>query len=70
VRLAAIWMFGLTVLTLLTRPCAAADQEATHVTPPPQPPLVMVTGAQCDDLRAAFNSAADRPRLLAIFSPT
>lgn len=49
---------------------AAANPEATHLTPPPQPPLVFVSRDNFDDIRSAFNSAMDRPRVIALLSPT
>lgn len=58
------------LLSLLVPACAAGDPEATHLTPPPQPPLVFVSRDNFDDLRSAFNSATDRPRVIALFSPT
>jgi predicted small integral membrane protein len=40
-----------------------------HV-PTGQPPLGYVTAATFGDLRAAFNAASDRKRLLLLLSPT
>jgi len=43
--------------------------EPTHITPPPQPPLVALSDS-LGEVRAAFNAAADRPRVLLMLSPT
>jgi hypothetical protein len=58
------------LLGLLALAGAAAEPEPTHLTPPPQPPLVFVSRDNFDNLRSAFNSATDRPRVIAMFSPT
>ena len=42
---------------------------ARHV-PPGQPPLTHLSAGTLGDLRAAFNAASDRPRLLLLLSPT
>lgn len=39
-------------------------------TPPGQPPLVSLSKNNTSGLQAAFNDAADRPRLLLLLSPT
>ena len=39
-------------------------------TPHGQPPLTRLTGGNLADLREAFNTAGDRPRLLLLLSPT
>jgi hypothetical protein len=70
VRLAAALTAGLVVLICVARMCAAVNREATHITPPPQPPLAIITEDNFDDLRAAFNAGADRPRVLVMLSPT
>jgi hypothetical protein len=38
--------------------------------PTGQPPLAYLSQGTLDDLRAAFNAASDRTRLLLLFSPT
>jgi hypothetical protein len=44
--------------------------EATHMTPPPQPPLEVIRGLDVTPLRDQFNRFADRPRVLILVSPT
>lgn len=39
-------------------------------TPAGQQPLVSLTSTNLSELQAAFNDAADRPRLLLLLSPT
>lgn len=39
-------------------------------TPAGQPPLARLSEANLEDLRAAFNEAADAPRVVALLSPT
>jgi len=39
-------------------------------TPAGQPPLAEITPQTLDEFRAAFNEAADKPRLVALLSPT
>jgi len=46
-----------------------AEVELTHITPPPQPPLAVLSDS-LGEVRAAFNAAADRPRVLLMLSPT
>ncbi len=46
-----------------------AGVHPTHITPPPQPPLVVLSDS-LGEVRAAFNAAADRPRVLLMLSPT
>jgi len=70
VRFIASFFAGVALLSLLARASAADHPEATHLTPPPQPPLVYVSRDNFDDLRSAFNSAMDRPRVIAMLSPT
>jgi hypothetical protein len=48
----------------------AGAQEATHMTPPPQPPLAVIADRNLEPVRELFNRLADRPRVLAMFSPT
>lgn len=69
-RLAAGLKPSLVALWLVVRVSAAASHEATHITPPPQPPLAMITAESLGDFQAAFNAAADRTRVLALLSPT
>ena len=39
-------------------------------TPAGQPPLAEITPQTLGDFRAAFNEAADKPRVVALLSPT
>jgi hypothetical protein len=41
-----------------------------HRTAPGQPPLAELTPGSLDELRAEFNAAADRPRVILLLSPT
>lgn len=45
-------------------------QEATHMTPPPQPPLAVIADRNLEPVRELFNRLADRPRALVLLSPT
>ena len=60
-------------LALLALGAAPPDSlgggELTHITPPPQPPLVAL-GDSLGEVRATFNAAANRPRVLLMLSPT
>lgn len=69
-RLVARLGASLGLLILFVRSCLASNPEATHITPPPQPALVFVSRDNFDDIRSAFNAAMDRPRVIAMFSPT
>jgi hypothetical protein len=40
------------------------------MTPPPQPPLAVIADRNLEPVREWFNRLADRPRVLAMFSPT
>jgi hypothetical protein len=48
----------------------AVGQEATHMTPPGQPPLTVLTDRNVEPVRSRFNQFVDRPRVLALLSPT
>jgi hypothetical protein len=50
-------------------PDSLGGGELTHITPPPQPPLVAL-GDSLGEVRVAFNAAANRPRVLLMLSPT
>ena len=43
---------------------------APRQVPPGQPPLTRLSRGDLSDLRAAFNAASDRPRLILLLSPT
>lgn len=60
----------LAALVLCPLAAGAQEREFTHLTPPPQPPLVEVGQDTLASLRKAFNTSADRPRILVILSPT
>jgi len=49
---------------------AASYKFSTRQTPPGQPPLVYLNNQNVEELRAAFNAAADKTRVLAMVSPT
>lgn len=49
---------------------AAWYQFGGHRTPPGQPPLAELNAQSIDQLRADFNAAADRPRMILLLSPT
>lgn len=49
---------------------APGTPEATHITPPPQPPLAVVPEDGVDTLREVFNRHSNVPRLLVMLSPT
>ena len=60
---------ALTLVALGARPGTPAAVEFTHITPWPQPPLVVLSDS-VGEVRTAFNAAADRPRVLLMLSPT
>ncbi len=60
----------LAALALLPLAAGAEERESTHLTPPPQPPLVEVGQDNLAGLKEAFNAGVDRPRILVILSPT
>ena len=49
---------------------AAWYQFGGHRTAPGQLPLAELSAASIDQLRAAFNAAADQPRMILLLSPT
>jgi hypothetical protein len=57
------------LIALGTRLGKPAEPELTHVTPRSQPPLTVLTDS-VGEVRAAFNAAADRPRVVLMLSPT
>lgn len=61
------FLVSLALLPLVLGPQTA---DSTHTTPAPQPPLADVSQDSLASLRSAFNAASDRPRVLAMFSPT
>ena len=44
--------------------------QATHIVPPPQPPLVILGDRGIDPVRDAFRAADDIPRVVLMMSPT
>jgi hypothetical protein len=60
---------ALALTALGAGPSTPAVVDTTHVTPSPQPPLVVLSDS-VSAVRAAFNAAADRPRVLVMLSPT
>ncbi len=48
----------------------AVEPEATHMTPPPQPPLEVLHGKDAEPVRQRFNQFADRTRIVTLLSPT
>jgi len=60
---------SLALIALGAAPDTIPGVEPTHITPPPQPPLVALSDS-LGEVRAAFNAAADRPRVLLMLSPT
>ena len=66
-------LVALVVLVLVGGAFAAlfAVQRLSHrETPPGQPPFVEIDSTRIEPIRAEFNSAVDRTRLLALLSPT
>ena len=49
---------------------AATYKLSTRRTPAGQPPLVYLNNQNIEELRSAFNAAADQTRVLAMVSPT
>lgn len=48
----------------------AVEPLATHMTPPPQPPIEAIQGRDVTPVQTLFNRDADRPRVLVLLSPT
>jgi len=48
----------------------ALEPLATHMTPPPQPPLGAIDGLDLAPVKTLFNRDADRFRVLVLLSPT
>jgi hypothetical protein len=44
--------------------------QATHIVPPPQPPLVILGDRGIDPVRDAFRAADGIPRVILMMSPT
>ena len=44
--------------------------EATHIVPPPQPPLVILDADGIAPVRDAFRAADGMPRVILLMSPT
>ena len=57
-------------LVALTAAAVAWDLWGPVATPVGQPPLAEIGEQTLDQLRAEFNAAADRPRIVALLSPT
>ena len=67
-RIAVIVGIGVALAALVV--VAASYKFSTRQTPPGQPPLVYLNNQNLEELRAAFNAAADQTRVLAMLSPT
>ncbi len=67
-RIAVVIGIGIAVAALVV--VAASYKFSTRQTPPGQPPLVYLNNQNVEELRAAFNAAADKTRVLAMVSPT
>jgi len=67
-RLAVIVGIGIAVAALVV--VAASYKFSARQTPAGQPPLVYLNHQNLEQLRAAFNAAADQTRVLAMLSPT
>jgi hypothetical protein len=67
-RIAVIIGIGVAVAVLVV--AAASYRFSTRQTPRGQPPLVYLNNQNLEELRAAFNAAADHTRVLAMLSPT
>jgi hypothetical protein len=63
------FLCALALIALGAGPDTLGGVEPTHITPPPQPPLAAL-GDSLGEVRAGFNAAADRPRVLLMLSPT
>ena len=67
-RIAVVVGIGVALAALVV--VAASYKFGTRQTPPGQPPLVYLNNQNLEELRAAFNAAADQTRVLAMLSPT
>jgi hypothetical protein len=67
-RIAIVIGIGIAVTALVV--VAASYKFSTRQTPSGQPPLVYLNSQNLEELRAAFNAAADQTRVLAMVSPT
>ena len=67
-RTAGVIGIGVAVAALFV--VAAFYKFSRRQTPPGQPPLVYLNNQNVEELRAAFNAAADQTRVLAMVSPT
>ena len=69
-RSSGSWLTRAAGVLLAVALCAATGVDTTSVTPAPQPPLAVYGSDDLQPIRDAFNLAADRPRVLAMLSPT
>jgi len=67
-RIGVVIGIGIAVAALVV--VAGSYKFSTRQTPPGQPPLVYLNNQNVEELRAAFNAAADQTRVLAMVSPT
>jgi len=67
-RKAVVIGIGIAVAALVV--VAASYKLGPRQTPPGQPPLLYLNNQNLEELRAAFNAAADQTRVLAMVSPT
>ena len=67
-RIAVVIGIGISGAVLVA--VAASYKFGPRQTPPGQPPLVYLNNQNLEELRAAFNAAADQTRVLAMLSPT
>ena len=67
-RIAVVVGIGVALAALVV--VAASYKFGPRQTPPGQPPLVYLNNQNLEELRAAFNAAADQTRVLAMLSPT
>jgi hypothetical protein len=63
-------VIGIGIVAVALVGVAASYKFSTRQTPPGQPPLAYLNNQNLEELRAAFNAAADQTRVLAMLSPT